>query len=340
MQGTEAKTPLITEIQRFCLQDGPGIRTTLFLKGCPLHCPWCHNPETQLTTQELYHYSNLCVQCGQCQEVCPQQACIPVTGSNGQATMGIDREKCIGCGLCVETCLQNAREIVGRQVPMEEILKETLSDEMFYQRSGGGVTISGGDPLLFPDFSLQLSRLLKDRGIHVAMETSCFADFRVIEPLLETIDLFLVDIKTMDGRKHREAMGRPLEPILENITRLIEAGANVRIHLPIVPGFNDSDEDFQAYVDFLGPFAEKLTGVDVLPFHAYGQSKYEYLGRLQSYQYKDAEDKPAQEVKSLALALYERGIPRVSIGGLVGMGEDRGKKAVNAKGVCANEVAG
>jgi pyruvate formate lyase activating enzyme len=325
MENVEVKIPLVTEIQRFCLQDGPGIRTTLFVKGCPLHCPWCHNPETQSAKKELYHYANLCVQCGACVDICPEKACTLVSGAGGVSRIEINRDICTACGQCVDACLYGARELVGQQLTMDQILKELLSDDLFYQRSGGGVTISGGDPLLFPEFSLQLSKMLREKGIHVAMETSCFPDFRVIRPLIGNIDLFLVDIKTLDDKKHLEAIGRPLEPILDNISRLIDADANVRIHLPIIPGFNDAIEDYNAYVEFLAPYAEQLTGVDVLPFHSYGLSKYEYLGRGKSYQYKDVEDKSPKHASILAQALAKAGIVRVSVGGLVGMGSDKGK---------------
>lgn len=209
---------------------------------------------------------------------------------------------------------------------MDDILRECQSDEPFYKRSGGGVTLSGGDPLLFPDFCLELSGLLKAKGVHVAMETSCFADFSVIRPLLETIDLFIVDIKSMDPVKQRQTIGWPLEPILENIGNLIANDANVRIHLPIIPGFNDSPEDYRAYVEFIAPYAEKLTGVDVLPFHAYGAGKYVFLGRTETYQYRGVSDKPAKQLEPLVRALVRTGIASVSVGGVVGMGTEKGEK--------------
>ncbi|WP_231713993.1 glycyl-radical enzyme activating protein [Desulfosarcina ovata] len=318
--------PLVTEIQRFCLQDGPGIRTTLFMKGCPLHCPWCHNPETQNRKREIYYYANLCTGCGRCVEVCPQEACVLKTGPDETALIEIDRDKCIACTSCVDACLNGAREAVGQLLTMDEILHECLSDEPFYKRSGGGVTLSGGDPLFFPDFSLALSKQLKQKGIHVAMETSCFPDFKVIRPLIGTIDLFIVDIKTMDPVKHRQTIGWPLEPILENIGKLIENDANVRIHLPIIPGFNDTAEDCRAYVNFLTPYADRLTGVDLLPFHAYGEGKYDFLGRTETYQYKGVEDKPSDQIKIFARALSMAGIARVSVGGMVGMGTEKGEK--------------
>lgn len=259
-------------------------------------------------------------------DVCPQDACSIVNGPDEKPIIEIDRDQCIACTSCVEACLNGAREAVGQLMTMDEILRECLSDEPFYKRSGGGVTLSGGDPLLFPDFCLELSRQLKSRGVHVAMETSCFADFKVIRPLLETIDLFIVDIKSMDPAKHRQAVGWPLDPILKNIDHLIANDANVRIHLPIIPDFNDSADDYQKVVDFLAPYAEKLTGVDVLPFHAYGAGKYNFLGRTETYQYRGVADKPAKQLEPLVRALVRAGIASVSVGGVVGMGTDKGER--------------
>lgn len=320
------KTPLISEIQRFCLQDGPGIRTTIFFKGCPLHCPWCHNPETQSRKKDLYYHANLCTGCGRCIDVCPEEACTILIGPEGTASIVIDRDKCTLCMNCVDACLSGARETVGHLLTMDEILRECLSDQPFYKNSGGGVTLSGGDPLFFADFALTLSQRLKQEGVHVAMETSCFPDFEVIRPLLSTIDLFIVDIKSMDPVKHRQVVGWPLEPILENIKLLIENGANVRIHLPIIPGFNDTAGDYQAYVDFLTPYAEKLIGVDILPFHSYAAGKYDFLGLSQTYQYKGVKDKSVGQVKDLVRMLAMAGIASVTVGGMVGMGGDKGEK--------------
>lgn len=327
VSGSEANDaiPLITEIQRFCLQDGPGIRTTIFMKGCPLRCPWCHNPETQSRRREIYFYADKCTGCGRCVEVCPTGASSIVRSGKTQICR-IDRSKCIGCVKCVEACLSEARGVVGREYSMEEIVREAVADLPFFERSGGGVTLSGGDPLLFPEFSLRLASRLKREGIHVGMETSCFAPWKVIQPLLNSIDLFLVDIKSMDPEKHRSVVGFPLEPILENIRALIMAEANVRIHLPIIPGFNDSSENFRACVEFLRSFADRLTGVDILPYHVYGEKKYEFLGREETYRYKGIKEISPRELVPFAKALAESGIIQVSIGGMVGMGTERGLK--------------
>lgn len=314
------RIPLITEIQRYSLQDGPGIRTTIFFKGCPLHCPWCHNPETQDPKTEFYFYTDKCTCCGRCVEVCPTGASSIEVGSDNEPALKIDRTKCIRCMKCVDACLSGARSVVGRELTIDEIVKEAVSDRLFFKNSGGGVTISGGEPLAFPEFTLELAKRLKDEQVDVAMETSCFQKWEKIQPLLEFIDLFLVDIKSLDPDRHKETIGCPLEPILANIKRLIESDAYVRIHLPIIPGFNDSDDDFDAYINFLSQFADRLAGVDILPYHVYGEGKYDFLGRGESYEYKDTKEISSKRIVPLAKGLKKVHIKSVTVGGLVGMG--------------------
>jgi len=321
------KVPLITEIQRFCLQDGPGFRTTIFLKGCPLHCPWCHNPETQSPKKEFYYYSDKCTNCGRCVDVCPTGASTMRTGADNKPVLELDRTKCIACMKCVDACLAGARSEVGQDMSIEAIVKEAVADRPFFKNSGGGVTISGGDPLFFPEFTLELAKRLKDERIHVAIETSCFQKWDKIRPLLDYVDLFLVDIKSLNPEKHKAVIGWPLEPILENIKKLVVSKANVRIHLPIIPDFNDSDDDFEAYGNFLSQFADRLVGVDILPYHVYGEGKYRFLARDDTYKYKDVKQIPGKYLMPLAKGLKRAHIKDLTVGGLVGMGGDKGTKS-------------
>lgn len=331
----DVKTPLVTEIQRFSLQDGPGFRTTVFLKGCPLKCPWCHNPETQRVAKEYYFNRDRCVSCGRCAAVCPTGASKLVEGPDNRQVLKLDRDKCINCMRCVAVCLTGSRESVGLSMTLDDILREVLSDEPFYRNSGGGVTISGGDPLFHPQFTLELARRIKERNVHIAIETSCFPkNWRVIEPLLEYVDLFIVDLKSLNAKKHEEVVGWPLQPILDNIERLIEAKATVRIHIPVIPGFNDSSRDFADYIDYLGRRASHIEGVDILNYHVYGEGKYRSLGREKEYQYLGVEENPPEKVVPLAKGLKLAGIRSVTIGGLVGITTGKSENTRDAKFGC------
>ena len=316
--------PLVTEIQRFSVQDGPGIRTTIFLKGCPLKCPWCHNPEAQSTGQEVYFHPARCVSCGRCVDVCPSGSCRLARCDDGRQVLNFDRSQCQRCMKCTEVCLTDARETTGQEMKIDEVLKEALSDQPFYRNSGGGVTISGGDPLLFPDYVRELTVRLKAAGVHVAIETSCFSKrWSDIEALLESVDLFIIDLKTLNPEKHIEVIGWPLDLICRNIDGLIRNQARVRIHLPVIPMFNDSKEDFDKYINFLRKYADALDGVDILNYHCYGEGKYKALGRGDSYAYKGVYESSPEFLLPLAEGLRRAGITSVTIGGLVGIGGRR-----------------
>ena len=309
-------TPLITEIQRFSLHDGPGIRTTIFVKGCPLHCPWCHNPENIKARAESCFHANKCTACGQCVERCPIGNSSSLQNDRG-AVAGIDRSNCTNCLGCVSACRYGARETVGKSFAMEPLVEEALSDRLFFESSGGGVTISGGEPLMYPAFTLELARTLKvTEDIHIAIETSLNARWENIEPLLEFVDLFIVDIKSMDPAKYTHVIGGSLNMVLANLERLLESKAAVRIHLPIIPGFNDSPYDFEFYGKYLGRLSSQLIGVDLLPYHSYATAKYAQLGC--HYSYQGVSDLPARQLIPLANLLRHRGIREVTIGGMVG----------------------
>jgi pyruvate formate lyase activating enzyme len=311
--------PLITEIQRFSLQDGPGIRSTVFIKGCPLHCPWCHNPETQDIRREFYYYADKCTHCGRCIEVCSNSTTVISIGPNKEPQLNIDRQKCDRCMKCVDACQSGARAVIGQLLSINDIVKEALSDRLFYGHSGGGVTISGGEPLMFPEFTFNLAHALKKEFLDVAIETSCFQKWNKIEPLTEAIDLFIVDIKSFDPKQHKEIIGRPLAPILENIERLIASGSRVRIHFPIIPNFNDTQWHFEQCLSFISRFHRQLNGLDILPFHVYGERKYDFLGRGDSYQYKNVKPFFSKELTIFAKALKQFNLFDITFDGLVGI---------------------
>lgn len=228
---------------------------------------------------------------------------------------------------CVDACLSGARAVIGQEISIENIVKEVLSDRVFYGHSGGGVTISGGEPLLFPEFTLELAQQLKKESLHVAIETSGYQKWHKIEPLTEIVDLFIVDIKSFDAQKHRAIVGAPLAPILENIERLIANRAAVRIHFPIIPNFNDTPSHFEECLSFISKYQRELNGVDILPYHVYGERKYDFLGRGESYPYKNIKPVFSNEMIAFAKTLRQLKLIDITFDGLVGMKDNHMKKA-------------
>lgn len=263
---------IIFNIQRFSIHDGPGIRTTVFLKGCPLRCFWCQNPESQDKNPEVFFNKDRCTACGSCIAVCPNQANALFDG-----TASIDRDQCRGCGKCVDVCPSGARTLIGRYATVDEIVKEALRDRKFYTKSGGGVTLSGGEPAAQPEFALALLRRCKEAGLHTAIETCGYASWPTLEALLAFTDLVLYDIKCADPRAHQKATGKSSDPIRENAARI--AGCRpMRIRVPLIPGFNDSEKAIRA----IAHWAQTELGckdIDLLPYNRTGENKYERLGR-------------------------------------------------------------
>lgn len=311
------RQPLITNIQRYSVQDGPGIRTTIFLKGCPLRCPWCHNPETQDPEREINYDPEKCTGCGACVQVCPSGA----ARLEGAISV-LDRELCTRCGRCVDACPAGAREWSGQAMTIEEIVREAQGDEMFFLSSGGGVTISGGDPLYFPRFTLELARRLQDEMLHVAVDTAAFCPWSYLDELRHYADLFLIDLKTMDGDKYRDVIRGSLPVVQQNLERLAAAGAAIRVRIPVIPGFNDSEADYDAFAAYLGTLKNRIAGVDILPFHSYAGKKYRLLGRWDAYQYRDTESLQPEDVRGLARKLKQAGFSpadnSLTVGGLTG----------------------
>ena len=246
----------IFDIQRFSIHDGPGIRTTVFFKGCPLRCDWCHNPESQAFEPERMIYGNKCVGCGKCQAICAR---------------AFDAA-CAACGRCVKACEGAAREIAGRPAAVDEIIETVVRDKAFYETSGGGLTLSGGEPLAQPEFCLALLAAAKERGIHTAIETCGFAKPGIIEVVLPFTDLMIFDVKGIDEETHKKNTGVSNRLILENAKRLMERGAAVLFRMPYIPGCND--HELAAVRAFTDGFP-----LELMPYHAVASGKYKALQR-------------------------------------------------------------
>jgi len=295
---------LIFDIQRYSIHDGPGIRTLVFTKGCPLSCIWCCNPESQSPSQEIMVTPNKCIGCKRCIEVCP-------TGAAEKKDPLEARELCIVCGSCVKACPSTARQLVGRYMSLEEVMEEVEKDFPFYQRSGGGMTVTGGEPLMQADFVRMLLKSCQEKGIHTAIETCGYAEWEDFKNVLEYVDLTLYDIKYMNSEKHRELMGVGNELILQNAKKVAKLGKDMVIRVPVIPDCNDSLENMEA----IAKFARTLEGVEeihLLPYHRLGESKYDRLGK--SYKLKGVKplDKESLSKQKKIIESYQL---KVQVGG-------------------------
>ena len=274
--GTTTLNPssgLIFDIKRFSIHDGPGIRTTVFLKGCPLTCWWCHNPESQAAHRELILRPDRCIACGACAEVCDQGAIVLE-----QDTLITRRARCTACGACVDVCYAEARELVGQHMTVPDVMAEIERDIDFYDESGGGVTFSGGEPLFQPAFLHELLQGCKAIEIHTTIDTCGFATWNTLDRVRQHVDLFLYDVKLLDDTRHREYTGVSNQQILRNLSRLSQEGHPIVLRVPVIPGINDDEANLRE----IGAFAAELPPLrrlDLLPYHRIGRDKYHRLGK-------------------------------------------------------------
>jgi pyruvate formate lyase activating enzyme len=265
---------MVFDIKKFSLHDGPGIRTTVFFKGCPLRCWWCHNPEGLAPERERVFRASRCIRCEACLAACTYGAI-----SRDGDGVSTDGEKCALCGACVRVCYAEAREIVGREMTVAQVMAEIERDIPFYDESSGGVTFSGGEPLLQRDFLLALLRACKEKEIHVALDTCGYATWEDFDSVREYVDLFLYDLKLMDDAKHRKLTGVSNELILRNLQKLSKLGHHIILRVPIVPRINDDAENIRR----IGTFAAalpRLNRVDILPYHLAAVEKYNRLEKI------------------------------------------------------------
>lgn len=298
----------IFDIKRFAVHDGPGIRTTIFFKGCPLHCLWCHNPEGIDRRPELLLRSARCARCYDCVKACPKNALSP--GADG-GPVAVDRSLCDRCGACLDACAYGALEIAGRQATVADVVAEAERDRVFYESSGGGVTLSGGEPLAQPEFALALLEALKARGLGTVLDTSGAVEGDILDRAADLSDLILYDLKTMDEAAHRRFVKTDNARILENLRRLNRRGRPLWIRIPLAAGVNDGEENIDASIRFLKTLAS-VRRVDLLKYHRGGEEKYRNLGRAADFEiFEPPSDERMEDIRR---AFAKAGF-NVSIGG-------------------------
>lgn len=301
----DKNTALIFNIQHFCLHDGPGIRTTVFFNGCPLTCPWCCNPESIPLNPVLMFDIKACVLCGRCKDICPESA-IKISNRQWEVDTGL----CSGCGTCADICMAEALEISGKRYRIDQVAEEVEKDKAFYEKSGGGVTLSGGEVLMQLDFIESLSDRLHSRGITIACETTASGSLGEFGRLLNAADYFMIDIKHYDAEKLQRVCGADAFRIGENIALAVQSGKTVIGRIPVIPGFNHSIVDMEKFADYAESLA--LTEIHLLPFHQLGESKYTQMGK--QYEMNQAGGVSKQDLTDYARYLKYRGF-RVQIGG-------------------------
>jgi len=301
--GRNTDKGLIFNIQRFSLHDGPGIRTTVFSKGCPLKCQWCSNPESINPYPEIMTYDMKCIGCGKCLEVCPNEAITMVNNISR-----IERAKCNLCMECAKACPSGAIEEVGKYLSQEEVMREIEKDRLFYLNSGGGVTFSGGEPLQQWQFVREIFKQCKEENIPTALDTTGYARWEVMEKVLEYTDLVLYDIKHLDPLIHVEGTGATNKLILKNVAKTVNR-VETWLRIPVIPGYNDSTPYFRKLAQFSANLG--VDKVSLLPYHTMGERKYEHLGRL--YPFEGVNPPSEESVNSFKEVIESCGL-RVKIG--------------------------
>ena len=305
-----AETPYIFNIQKFSTHDGDGVRTTIFFKGCPLRCMWCHNPESQHYYKELIFHQHKCTACGRCVAKCKQGANSIVDGK-----IVFDRSKCTACGVCTDWCITEARELAGKEYTVDALVKEAMKDKIFYEQSGGGVTLSGGEVMASQhmDYVEEVCRKLHENGVSVFIDTSGYTDYKNLKRILPYVDVFLYDIKVMDPKDHKKFIGVDNSLILENLKKLSDEGAGLYIRLPIIQQVNATDEHIESVMHFLKENNIHARQVNLLPYHDIGKGKYASL----DMEYHDDEmSVPVSELMEHFKSMFEeQGFNKVNIGG-------------------------
>ena len=304
----DAPSGSVFNVQGYSIHDGPGIRTTVFVQGCPLSCFWCQNPESQLRRPQIFFDSDKCQGCGKCVAVCPEAAIRLV---DGKALT--DRERCSGQGQCADACPNDARSLIGRQASAQEVFEELSADAIFYRQSGGGITLSGGEPLAQPGFAQELLRLCQEAGFHTTLDTSGFARWEVAKAVLRHVDLVLYDFKHMDSQQHKKLTGVANELILDNARRIHhQLGIPLWARVPIIPGHNDTPENIEATAIFIARELSVDVPVNLNAYHPFGESKLERLGR--SHPAFSTSPPSEQSVAEIAAVFRSHGLT-VSLGG-------------------------